>query len=171
MAQRLDPTFVRQQIELLRVTHPEVWDGDEELLADMLEGSTDLHEFLTAAVRLMRKAEANAKGARADADEYAAPLMLRAARFEQRSEALRALAFRLMQWADVRKLELVPATLSIRAGQPRVIITDEAALPDNCVRIKREPHKTMIRELIDQGVPVQGAELSNSEPQLAVRIK
>jgi hypothetical protein len=52
-----------------------------------------------------------------------------------------------------------------------VIITDEAALPDNVVRIKREPNKTLIRELIDQGVAVNGAELSNSEPSLAMRVK
>jgi len=34
MSSRLDPTFVRAQIELLRVTHPDIWDeGDERLLA------------------------------------------------------------------------------------------------------------------------------------------
>ena len=171
MANRLDPTFVRQQIELLRVTHPEVWDGDEQLLADMLEGSTDLHGFVSATVRLMRKAEANAKGARADADEYAAPLMLRAARFEQRSEALRGLMFKLLMHAGLKKLELAAATLSIRAGQPRVIITDEARLPESFVRIKREPDKHLIASHLKAGEPVPGASLSNSEPVLSVRVK
>jgi len=38
MTNRLDPTFVRAQIELLRISHPGIWDdGDEILLADMLE--------------------------------------------------------------------------------------------------------------------------------------
>ena len=47
MANRLDPTFVRAQIELLRHTHPGIWDaGDEMLLIDMLEGETGLKEFL-----------------------------------------------------------------------------------------------------------------------------
>jgi hypothetical protein len=74
-----------------------------------------------------------------------------------------------MQQAEVKKLELVRATLSVRSGVPHVIITDEAALPDNCVRIKREPNKVLIKELIDQGVPVAGATLSNAEPILAIR--
>jgi len=79
--------------------------------------------------------------------------------------------FKLMEMARLPKIELVPATLSIRAGQPRVIVTDEAVLPDNCVRIKREPNKIAIKELLGRGEQIAGAELSNSEPSLTVRVK
>ena len=59
MTDRLDPAFVRAQIENLRHTHPGIWDeGDETLLADMLEGETGLHEFLEGL-----------DGRRADAEE------------------------------------------------------------------------------------------------------
>jgi len=168
MPDRLDPTFVRAQIELLRVNHPQVWDAeDETLLADMLEGTTDLHEFLTLVVVRILEANAFIHGIDALISEQKA----RCARIEQRSDAMRALAFRVMNWAEVRKVELPAATLSIRAGQPRVIITDETVLPPNCVRIKREPDKTAIREQLARGEPVAGAALSNSEPVLAVRIK
>ena len=168
MSNRLDPTFVRAQIELLRVTHPDIWDeGDERLLADMLEAETSLYEFFASLVHGMRTTEAFIVGMSTLMDQ----LKARRDRYERREEALRGLALKLMQHANVRKIELPQATLSIRAGQPRVIITDEAALPDNCVRIKREPNKTLIRELIDQGVSVPGAEFSNSEPTLAVRVK
>jgi hypothetical protein len=92
-------------------------------------------------------------------------------RFEQRGEAYRMLAFRLMTQADVRKLVLPQATLSIRAGQPRVIITDEARLPPDCVRVRTEPDKVRIKDRLARGERVDGAELSNSEPTLAVRIK
>ena len=61
--------------------------------------------------------------------------------------------------------------LSIRAGQPRVIITDETLLPPDCVRIKREPDKIAIKERLSRGEPVPGATLSNSEETLAMRIK
>ena len=168
MSNRLDPTFVRTQIEQLRLTHPGIWeDGDEQLLADMLEGSTDFHRFLDAVVGRMSEANAFAEGINLLLDD----LKQRRERFAQRSEAMRALAFKVMTAAEMRKVELAAATLSIRAGQPKVIVTDEAALPENCIRIKREPDKVLIKELISQGVPISGAELSNAEPTLAVRVK
>jgi hypothetical protein len=170
MPDRLDPTFVRTQIEHLRITHPGIWeDGDEQLLLDSLEGETDFHRFLAAVVRRMRASEGLAAGAAAEVEELAAPGKARQQRFEQRSEAMRALAFRLMNHAEVRKVELPLATLTIKAGVPKVIITDEAALPEDCIRIKREPNRVLIKELISQGVPIRGAELSNAEPTLAVR--
>jgi hypothetical protein len=161
---RIDPIFVLAQIELLRLRYPQIWD-DDDTLAIALEGETDLHEVLAAIVARI-----------CDAEEYAEAdnrlinaLKERRDRFNHRYEAMRTLALKLMDAAGVRKVVLPQKTLSIRAGTPKVIITDELALPPNCVRIKREPDKVMIRELIDQGVPVAGAELSNSEPVLSIR--
>ena len=168
MADRLDPTFVRAQIELLRVTHPSIWDEyDDQLIADTLEGATDLHEFLAAVVRRMVEATAFAAGIEAMIDQMKA----RRDRFDQRTEAMRGIAFNVMQHAEVKKIELALATLSIRAGVPKVIVTDEAALPENCVRIKREPDKHLIASYLKAGQEVPGAALSNSEPSLAVRVK
>jgi hypothetical protein len=164
----LDPTFVRMQIEQLRVTHPGIWDdGDEQLLADSLEGSTDLHEFLTAVVCRMCEAEACAEGI----GDLIRETKERQARFEARGDAMRAVAFKLMSAADVRKVELAQATLSIRPGVPKVIVTDEARLPENCIRIKREPDKIAIKEHLMRGDQVSGAEMSNREDVLSVRIK
>jgi len=168
MSNRLDPIFVFAEIERLRVTYPQIWeDGDEQLLLDSLEGETDFHRFLAAVVRRICEAEACAEGI----GDLIREVRERQARFEQRSNAMRALAFKLMTQADVRKLELPQATLSIRAGQPRVIITDEAALPPDCVRTRTEPDKITIKNLLARGDQVPGAELSNAEPALAVRIK
>jgi len=164
----LDPTFVRMQIEQLRVTHPGIWDdGDEQLLADSIEGSTDLHEFLTAVVRRMCEAEACAEGI----GDLIRETKERQQRFEQRGEAMRAMAFKLMNAADVRKLELPQATLSIRAGVPKVIITDETRLPEDCIRIKREADKVAIKEHLARGEHVPGAEMSNATEVITVRIK
>jgi len=168
MANRLDPTFIRQEIERLRVTHPQIWDeGDEQLLLDSLEGETDFHRFLTAVVRRICEAEAFVDGI----GDLITDIKARQLRFEQRGEAMRAMAFKVMSAADVRKVELPQATLSIRAGTPRVIITDEARLPPDCIRIRREPDKVRIRDLLVHGDQVSGAEMSNAEPSLAVRIK
>jgi len=164
----LDPTFVRAQIDQLRVTHPGIWDeGDEQLLADMLEGETGLHEFLVRVVDVMDDAEENIDGIEIKMTERRA----RKARFEQRYEAMRALAKKLMDQAGVRKIVLPSATLSIRAGPPKVIVTDESALPPSCIRIKREPDKIAIKEHLARGDQVSGAEMSNREDVLSVRIK
>lgn len=165
---RLDPAYVRQQIDLLRSQWPEIWDDpDGALLTDTLEGETNLLEFLTGHVDAMHGSENHKTSLDLRIEAY----KNRAQHFAMRVEALRTLAFKLMQHANLTKLELAPATLSIRQGTPKVVITDEAALPEDCIRIKREPNKIRIKELIDQGVTVPGASLSNAEPVLAMRTK
>jgi ribosomal protein S18 acetylase RimI-like enzyme len=162
----LDPANVRMQIEMLRVRCPDLWDNDDEaLLTDMLEGETSLHDFMGRLIWQVKEAE----GAVLHAKHLISESKKRQAKFERRIEALRELALRLMLQAEVKKLELVLGTISVRSGVQKVVVTDEAALPDNCVRIKREPNKILIKELIDQGVPVAGATLSNAEPILAIR--
>ena len=168
VSNRIDPAFVRAQIELLRHTHPDIWDeGDETLLADMLEAETGLNEFLEGVDARRADAEERSVGV----EKRIVDNVARRNRYDRRVDAMRSLAFKLMQQAGLRKLELTEATLSIRAGQPRVIITDEARLPEQFVRIKREPDKHLIASHLKAGEPVPGAELSNSEETLAVRVK
>jgi hypothetical protein len=133
----------------------------------MLEGETNLNEHLNLVAREIKRAEGYADEAAAEIAE----LRERCAMFQRHADAYREHAFNLMQKAEVKALVLPRATLSIRAGVPKVVITDEAALPENCIRIKREPNKILIKELIDQGVPVSGAELSNAQPSLTIRVK
>ena len=61
--------------------------------------------------------------------------------------------------------------LSIGATQPAVVIFDETALPESCVRVKREPNKTEIRKMLSEGQSVPGAALSNGGETLTVRAK
>jgi len=166
MADRLDPTLVRAHIEALRVAYPEI-SQDEEAWLLTLESETELHEFLTRVVRRMLETKANIGGI----GQYICELKVRQDRLDQRVEAMRSLMFKLMDAARLKKLELAPATLSIRGGQPRVIVTDETALPADCVRIKREPDKHLIASYLKAGQEVPGATLSNSEETLAVRVK
>jgi beta-phosphoglucomutase-like phosphatase (HAD superfamily) len=166
MPDRLDPTFVRAHIEALRHTHPQIANEEDQWLLT-LESETELHEFLARVVARMQDTDAKIDGI----GNLIATLKARCDRFEQRSDAMRALAFKVLVQAGVKKLELVAATLSIRAGVPRVIIIDEARLPEQFVRIKREPDKHLIASHLKAGEPVEGAALSNSEPVLSVRVK
>ncbi len=162
----LDPLAVRLQVDQLLREYPELLE-DEVLRADMIEGETDLHKFLSTAERIRQEAVAMVKGT----DLVLADLLQRKRRFERRDEALRRLMFSLLQMAQLRKVELPAATLSLRNGTPYVIITDETVLPDNVIRFKREPDKAKIKAALETGAHVPGATLSNAEETISIRTR
>lgn len=163
---KLDAGIIQQQVANLLVSSPELAD-DEILRADMIEGETDAFSFLSRVVRMIGDAEALAGGTA----QYISDLRERQARVERRIEGLRSLAFKVMETADLRKLELPEATLALRKSPRKVIITDEASLPNQAFRTKREPDKQAIKALIESGQNVYGAVLSNTEMCLSIRVK
>lgn len=163
---RLDPSIIRNQIDNLRTAWPDVF-GDDDTWAISVESQTDLHEFLREIERKREDAEALEAALKLTMDN----LKERRERFERREKAMRALMFSALQWADLTKVELPEATLSIRNGMPKVLITDEAQIPDEFMRIKKEPDKTLIKTALNNFEEVPGAAMSNIEPVLAVRVK
>ncbi len=163
---RLDAATIRHQIEALFVAFPELHD-DDVLRADTFEGETDLIEYLRHLERKRRGTLALAQALKIEIEE----LKARGDRFERRCEGLRSIMFKAMEWSEQRKVELPEATLSIREGTQRVIIHDEAAVPDIYCRVRREPDKTKIKAALSEFGDVPGASLSNAEPVLTVRIK
>jgi Siphovirus Gp157 len=163
---RLDPAAIRRQIEILLTAYPELAD-DEVLRLDMIEGSTDMIEFMRALEVARQQANATADAVGALIDNW----RQRMARFQKRDEAIRALMFKLLQLAHLKKLELPEATVSLKIGVPKVVIIDEAALPDEFCRIRREPDRAKIKAALADFKAVPGATLSNGEDSLAVRIK
>jgi len=161
----LDATRVTLEIERLLAEYPELAD-DEALRADMIEGSTDAFAVLSRIVATMREATATVAAIKIQADA----LWSRAERFERREKAMRALAQRIMEAANIRKAELPEATLSIRAVAPSLVITDESALPDWAWRVKRELDRTAIKERVKAGDFVPGAEMNNGGSTLSVRV-
>jgi hypothetical protein len=162
----LPPAYIQQQINNLLLNYPELAE-DEILRADMIEAETDANEFLSQVVRAIGANKVLATGTKAYIDE----LSERKARIERRDEALRSVALKIMQTADLKKAELPEATLSIRNGTPKVVIIDETALPPDCVRTTVSPDKTAIKEKLSSGQAVPGAEMSNGEPTLSIRVK
>ncbi len=168
---RVDPHFLSAQIAALRLQFPELAE-DEDAWSLTIESETDVPDVLARIERRRREALAMAgKVAGYIAGLGIADLEIRQARFERQAEAMRELAFKIMQMADVRKVELPETTFSIAAGQPKVVITDEAVLPDALCRITRSPNKTKIAEWLKTGTAVPGASLSNAEPHLTIRTR
>lgn len=160
----LDVQRAIAEIAALFASVPELAD-DEDLRRDMTEGATDAVDVLRRVVRQCRDAETMAAAIK----QQEADLKARRDRFTARAEALKEAAERIMNAADLAKIELPEATVSFRATPRAVIIADEAAIPDAMWRVKREPDKPAIREALQQGEPVPGAYLSNGGRTLAIR--
>lgn len=162
----LDAAVVRRQIETLRDAYPEIFGDDEEAVL-ALESETELTELATRIVKVIGEAEAEAEGIKA----YQAELAERKARKERKAEGMRSMLLSLMEAAGVPKLPLPIATLSVGPKPASVVITDEAAIPDDYFRVKREVDKTLIKKAISDGFVVTGASLSNGGSRLTVRTR
>lgn len=162
----LDVKQVQNEITALLLAYPEL-DEDEVLRMDSIEGQTSAFEFLSKIVRKIGATQALAGGTA----DYIGELQERKARLERREHALRSLIHKVMNTAEIKKAELAEATLSIRNGQPKVIIINEKEIPQEFLRIKTEPDKTRIKAAMVAGEYVPGTALSNSEPTLAILTK
>jgi vacuolar-type H+-ATPase subunit E/Vma4 len=167
---RLDAATIQQQITALLLAFPELAD-DDQLRADMIEGETDVHDFLREVERRRQNATHMAGAIAGNIAE----LELRQERFTRREKGLRELMRKLMELADLRKVELPEATISMAKGQPKLIGGDDVgalyALPDKFVRIKRELDRAAIKTELAAGGRVPGFYLSNSEPHITIRTK
>lgn len=162
-----NPLVVRQQIENLKISHPELLEDDEAWLSS-LESETRFEELLTQVVRRIEDTKALADGMAGRLTE----LQERKARFLHRMESLRDLLFKLMESAELNKLELAEATISVRKGQPKVIgDADPKDLPDELCNISRDLNRSAIKDVLKTGKEVPGFSLSNSPPSLSIRIK
>ena len=163
MSNFLDVKKAQDEITALLIANPELAE-DEILRADMIEGNTSAHAVITELVRILNTAKAQA----ASLTGYIMELEFRRTRFERREQSIRAMIMKILNHANLKRCEVQEATVTIKAGSAKVIITDESKIPDEFFRIKKEPNKSMIREAMQNHHIVPGCELSNGEPVLSV---
>jgi hypothetical protein len=166
MSKIVDARFVdqaRRDLTALLAAHPEL-EFDDVLCTDMIEGATNALELLDELIR----AEQDARILAERIDVEVERLKKRQERFSHRRQLIRKYMMQLMDSAGLKKVDRPAATVSIAAGRPKVVITNEDDLPDYCVRIKREPNKTLIKDLLSGGHEMNGATLSNAEPVLRI---
>lgn len=162
----LHPDLVRRCVANLLLQHPELFD-DEEARSLSIESETPAIDYLHTIEHRRREADMMAGAIAAQI----AQLELRQERFVRQEKACRDIALKIMNEAALTKLVLPEATYSVRAGQQKLIIKDEDAIPIDFCRIKREPDKTAIKTAMMNGWSPPWAELSNAEPSLSVRVK
>lgn len=163
---QVDIADFKAKVHELFAAYPELED-DETLRADMLEAETDLHQLVARLVKMKLDARELATGAKARKAEVAE----RQSRFERKEDGYTALLKGLMLAADLDKLTLPEATVSVTKARTIVEIEDEAALPQGFVEIRRVPKKSEIKAALEAGDAIPGARLGLSDEGLMVRTK
>jgi len=166
MLMSVDARFIdqaRRDLAALLAAHPEL-EEDNVLRLDMVEGETNALDLIDKLIEAEREARALAEGVKL----YQIRVQMRFDRFHARREALRKYIMQLMEAANMKKVERPAATVSIAAGRPKVVITDEGLIPDYCIRVKREVSKETIASFLKNGDTIPGATLSNPEPVLRI---
>lgn len=161
-----DVQLIELEIQRLIEEYPDLAD-DADLRADMIEGSTAAYDVLDRILTKYREAEADGIGIA----ERIGRLEARKEAADNRAQAMRRLALRLMTAGDLRSVKLPEGTLSRVKGRESVEVTDEAALPKKLwkEKVTRSPNKAAIKDLLQAGLPVPGAQLVVGDETLQVR--
>ena len=162
-----DADLLRTEIENLIRQYPEIAE-DEILRADMLDGETAISDVLTSLIRMGEDARSMRDATKTQLDN----LKARGDRFVRRLEFTRALIFKILEAANLKKMELPEATVYLRNNQPALVgEPDGDKLPDNYVKIERKPDKKKIKEAMAEGIMFDGLSLSNQPPSVVVTIR
>ena len=141
-------------------------DDDDEVVRDSIEGETDLHEAIEAAVKRLGGDLAAIEGLEA----YIKRLTSRRDRLENRVDATREAIANAMELARLPSLETPIATVAVKKVAPKVIITEEADVPSDFW--KPQPpklDKRAVMSALKDKQPVPGAQLSNGGETIQVK--
>jgi hypothetical protein len=144
-------------------------DGSMALaIRDTLEGME--MAFNDKAVAIVKFAQA-LEGDTTAIDTEIKRLQERKKRINNRREQLRDYLRHNMEAAGHKKIECPLFTITLAKGRDQVQIADEAALPDEYVRVKTEikPDKVAIGKALKDGATVPGAELVTGPTSLRVK--
>jgi len=100
-------------------------DGDEEMLADAIEGETGLFEAIDATLDAILIDQSHVDALKVAQDK----MKTRQDRFLRRIETRRQSLLIAMEIAELKKIERATGTLSRRDAKQKVIITNEQDIP------------------------------------------
>lgn len=138
---------------------------DAELIADMIEGQTDLLEVIEAALARTLALEELIEGCASAIDKARE----RKDRFAKQREHLRTAIAAAMDGAGMKRHETALATLSLRATPPKCEIVDESLIPTAYLRTEVTVAKADLLKALKAGEQVPGAVLAEGSVALNVR--
>ena len=142
---------------------------DENAIAAALAEADAQHP--QALLERLIDAEVWAELREAEADNLRDRMTERRDRYRGRAATIRAAIVDLMAALEIKTQRATLATATVSAGRVGVRITDPDKLADQyvTVTVTRNPDRTAIRADLDEGVVIEGAELSNPAPILTIR--
>jgi hypothetical protein len=142
-------------------------DLDEETVATVIEGETTLAESVASAIVEAAGAEAAAEATAA----LVAKLTLRRQRQLARAERIRERIARALASLGLKRLPTAAGMVTLTAAPPRVIVTDEEAIPPAwwVERVTLTLDKAGMRRALQAGETIEGATLSNRADTIRVR--
>lgn len=119
---------------------------DDQALLDTLSGIDDLEEQCLAVLRNAIEREAMGKAL----GELIDGMVARRRRLEEGAKNLRGAVLDAMQKARLPGIRAPDMSVSLSPGKPRLVILDDAAVPETLCRIERNPDKKAITEWLGQ---------------------
>ncbi|MDE2105686.1 MAG: siphovirus Gp157 family protein [Patescibacteria group bacterium] len=162
----LESSFLKAEIARLIEANPELSE-DEVLRADMIDGETEIAKIMAAVLNELNAARTMAVAIKSRENE----LQERRGRFERREASMRSLMRNIMRAADLDKIMLTEATLSIMKPRTSVNVIDVEALPQGFFKIRKDPDKTALKAALEAGERIPGAELALGDETLMIRVK
>lgn len=163
---QVDIASFKAHVADLLAAYPELVE-DEDLRADTFEGETELHALVQRLLKIKIDADAMAAAVKAVKQDNAD----RQSRFERKADGAKKLMQSVMQAADLPKLMLPEATISITKPRTKVNVTDVNALPQGFFVTERKAKSAEIKAALEAGEQVPGAELALGDEGLMVRTK
>lgn len=161
---KLSVEDVAREIGSLLLEYPQLAD-DEELLRDTLEGETRFNEVMDRLLQEMRDNETLAEAI----SQRIGKLRERQTRMTHRMNFYRGLMHRLLTLTGIKSVALPEAKIFVVKSPDKLIVVDESAIPDEYMKITKEPNKAAIRNAIKSGKYINGVTLSNGGQTIAVR--
>lgn len=144
---------------------------DEELVADAIEGETDLIEAIESALSEMDECDVMSAGLKIKIDQFTE----RKRSVDERKKRVQALIEQAMLTTEQTSLRLPTATLTIRKNAPGVVVADESAIPSRFFVEQERPapklDKRALLEALKAQEAIPGANLDNGSVSLSVRRK
>jgi hypothetical protein len=138
---------------------------NDDMVATVIEGETDLREALQAGLDRLDEIHTM----RDALDDRMGQMQKRAERLGTQRDRLRAAMREAMDRTGIKSLELPTGTLSIRSTPRAVQIIDaDMILPQYKKQVAPVPDKTAIGAALRSGLVIAGAQLSNAATTLSI---
>lgn len=142
---------------------------DSKIVETAIEGETNLHEAIAAALDQIDEEEILINGGEAKIDE----IRNRVAAKKHRVEMLRASIEQAMLISEQEKINLPTATVFVSKRKPGVVVEDEASIPSEFFNDPKPAAPTLnkkaLLEALDGGREIPGARLDNGTVTLSIR--